>query len=175
MKEIESQVKYRFAVQILFFDCEQFILRTIANCAPFVEKIFITYSPEPWSAYNKNARDLFKNPSNPEILKQSPHFGKVELIEGIWDTEEEQRNDCLKKAKEQGFDYLIIQDADEFYLPEEYEKNIQGIATFPNYNYYRNPWYFFWKSTNVRPYLKTPLGFNECFANQLPNRYQIRK
>ena len=172
--------QYRFAVQILFYDCEQFILRTIENCAPFVEKVYITYSPEPWSAYNKNARSLYGNPSNPDILNFSAYESKIELIAGNWESEEEQRNECLLKARSEGFDYLIIQDADEFYLQGEYLKNLQGIIDNPDHDYYRNPWLTFWKSTNyillnrypyyymngswVKPYRSTILGFNACFA-----------
>lgn len=173
-----ENLQLRFAVQILYYDCDELILRTIANCAQFVEKIYVVYSPEPWSAYNKVARKEFKNPSKPEILNDSPYRDKVELISGVWDTEEDQRNACLAKARQDGFDYLIVQDADEFYLPEEYEKNIREIVANPHYSYYRNPWYFFWKSTRyivlnrhflsyanaVKPYSLTPIAFNACFA-----------
>ena len=170
----------RFAVQILYFDCDQFILKTIENCAPFVDKIFIIYSPEPWSAYNKSARLNYKNPSNPEILKQSKYYSKIQLITGTWEREDDQRNECLEIAREQGFDYLIIQDADEFYNPEEYQKNINQIIANPDHLYYRCIWYIFWKSTkyvvlNFYPYFfgnqkyvpsykLTQLHFNPCFA-----------
>ncbi len=170
----------RIAVQILYFDCEQFILRTIENCAAYVEKIYIVYSLLPYSKYNSNARDQYTNPSSLEVLKQSPHFSKIELVEGVWDSEEEQRNTCLRRARDAGYDFLIIQDADEFYLPEEYEKNIKAMIQNPDYCFYRNPWYFFWKSTeyilinwhplvykNWResdPYKFTPFGYNACFA-----------
>lgn len=177
---------YRFAVQILFFDCDQFILRTIANCAPFVEKIFVTYSPEPWSAYNKEARKLYKNPSNPEILRQSSYYDKIQLVKGVWDTEEDQRNYCLDIAEEQGFDYLIIQDADEFYLPIEFKKNLDGIRKNPNYDYYRNPWYYFWKDTehvivsrysirnnSFKPYRKTIIAYNPNFAINIKRKIRF--
>jgi hypothetical protein len=170
----------RIAVQILYFDCEQFILRTIDNCGPFVEKIYIVYSELPYASYNANARKLYRNPSSLEVLKQSPYFDKIEIVEGVWDNEQDQRNQCLLKAKEDGFDFLIIQDADEFYLPEEYQKNIDGMLSNPNYYYYRNPWYFFWKTTNyileswhplaykswklLDPYSTTTIGYNTCFA-----------
>ncbi len=182
-QDLKPHVNYRFAVQILYFDCEQFILRTIANCAPFVEKIYVVYSPEPWSAYNKEARSLFKNPSNPEVIKQSPHYDKIEIIEGVWETEEDQRNAGLNKARADGFDFLIIQDADEFYLPEEYQKNIDEITENPNFDYYRNPWIFFWKNVNTilinyhpynygnahlaKPYKQSKFGYNANFAINL--------
>ena len=133
----------RFAVQILFYDCDQFILKVIENCAPFVEKIYVTYSPEPWNAYNKSARDHYKNPSNPEILKQSKHYSKIELISGVWEKEEDQRNECLERARKDGFDYMIIQDADEFYNPSEYQKNLDQIILNPDHHFYRCRWYLF--------------------------------
>lgn len=173
-------MNYKIAVMILFYDCEQFILKTIENCAPHVDKIFITYSPEPWSRYNKNARNNFKNNVNPKILNDSKYINKIQLIEGVWDTEEQQRNDCLKIAKEEGFDFLIIQDADEFYLPEEFKKNIDEISNCPDFDYYRNPWYFFWKNTKniivnwhpffynnniwIIPRKNTKFGYSACFA-----------
>lgn len=135
----------RIAVQILFYDCEQFILRVIANCAPFAEKIYVSYSPLPWG-YNPRARELFKNRSRPEVLKDSPYWSKIDLVEGDWLTEEEQRNEVVDRARREGFDLLIVQDADEFLLPEEYEANIAAMCREPQVPYFRNRWHLFWKS-----------------------------
>lgn len=173
----------KLAVQILYYDCEQFILRTLENCYRHVDKIYILYSPEPWSAYNHEARELYPNPSSVEILKGSKYFDKIEILEGVWDTEEDQRNHCVRIAKEEGFDYLIIQDADEFYSEEEYEKNLNGIGLCPDEDFYRTKWYLFWKDINtivehiyplnhgnsqyVKSYHRTPFGFNACFAINL--------
>lgn len=173
----------KLAVQILYFDCEQFIFRTLENCYRHVDKIYVLYSPEPWSAYNINARELFSNPSNLDVIKESKYFDKIEILEGLWDTEEDQRNDCVRIAKEEGFDYLIIQDADEFYSDEEYVKNLNGISCCPDKDFYRTKWFVFWKDINtivehiyplnygnsqyVKPYRRTPYGFNACFAINL--------
>lgn len=172
----------RFCALILFYDCDQFILRTIANCAPHVEKIFVSYSPFPWM-YNSQAREKFKNPSNPELLKQSAHWEKIELVCGDWKTEEDQRNEVLEKAKREGFDYLIIQDADEFFRYEDYASNLQEIIANPGYPFYRTPWYQFWKSLDQivlcrysflyrhgRPEVKlrhTPISYSMAFAIDL--------
>ncbi len=137
----------KFAAQILFYNCDQFILRTIANCSVHVDCIFVLYSPQPWSAYNKEARNNFPNRSNPELLRQSPHFEKIQLLEGTWDTEEAQREACRIIAKDQGFDFLIVQDADEFYLPQDYAANIRQMELNPGYEVYQTPWINFWKST----------------------------
>ena len=71
----------RYAVLILFYDCDQFILRTIDNCAPHVEKIYVSYSPYPWS-YNPEAREKYRNPSSPDLIKNSRHWNKIQLVEG---------------------------------------------------------------------------------------------
>lgn len=138
----------KFAVMILMFNAEKFILRTIENCGPFVDKIFVGYSKVPWNAYNKNARIEFVNQSNVELLKESKFYNKLEIVEGIWDTDEGQRNAILKCARDQGFDYMIFQDADEFYLPEDFQKNLQAISNHPGYMLYQTPWINFWKNLN---------------------------
>jgi len=142
---ITSSKKLRFAVHILMFDCSQFILRTIDNCAPFVEKIYIAYSELPWT-YNSEARNLYRNTTSKDIINESPHRHIIELVEGVWGNEEDQRNACLERAKADGFDYLIIQDADEFYTDEAYQVNLDEITRNPA-DIYTNPWYVFWKST----------------------------
>jgi len=135
----------RFSVQILMFDCDRFILPAIENCAPFVEKIYIARSDLPWS-YDPAAREKFSNKTSPDILRQSPHFDKIELVEGDWPTEEAQRNSCLERARAAGFDYMLIQDADEFYTREAYAANLRGIEENPGYDYYAAPFLGFWKS-----------------------------
>lgn len=137
--------KKKYAVQILFYDCDQFILRTIENCAPHVDKIYVTYSPFPW-AYNKEARDKFKNPSKLNIIENSKYRDLVEIIQGDWLTEESQRNEVLDKAKAEGYDYMIVQDADEFFHASDFVANLREIEANPDYAYYRTPWYQFWKS-----------------------------
>ncbi len=135
----------KFSVHVLLFSNEEYVLKMIQNCGDFVDKIYVAYSEFPWS-YNPNARNQFKNTSNPNVLKKSPYYDKIEVIEGVWDLDEDQRNSCLEKAKKDGYDYLLIQDADEFYLPEEYESNLQTLLDNPDYDYYYVPWYLFWKS-----------------------------
>lgn len=135
----------RFAAHVIMFDCDQFILRMIENCAPFVEKIYVAYSELAW-VYNPKAREKFKNTTNKDILKQSRYFSKVELIEGAWAFEEDARNACLERARADGFDYLIIHDVDEFYTREGYKNNIDGIIDNPGWDLYVTPWCSFWKN-----------------------------
>ncbi|WP_231506451.1 class I SAM-dependent methyltransferase [Paenibacillus sp. UNC451MF] len=137
--------KKRFAAHVLLFDCQKFILQMLENCGPHVEKIYVSYSEVPWR-YNPQAREEMKNTADPDILKQSPYADKIELITGVWDWEHDQRNSCLAKAKEDGFDFLLVHDADEYYTSEDYRRMLQTIADHPDHDYYVTPWCTFWKS-----------------------------
>ena len=43
----------KFGVHMLYFNQDKWILKTIENCAPFVDKIYIAWSEKPWN-YNEN-------------------------------------------------------------------------------------------------------------------------
>lgn len=148
----------RVAVQILYFNSHQFILRTLANCANHVDKIFLSYSPIPWSAYNSEARSTYKNQSLLELVRESIHYAKVEIVEGVWESEEEQREACRQLAVSQGFDFLIVQDPDEFYLPEDYEANIRQMESNPQYEVYQTPICNFWKTTKYAVMIRQHQG-----------------
>lgn len=135
----------KIAAHILYFDCEDKILAAIENCAPFVDKIYISYSKYPWS-YNLEAQEKYLNTSSLKALEKSKYKNKLEVIEGKWNLEENQRNECAKKAKAEGFDYLIVHDADEFYFFEDYKGNIEEIKKNPDFDLYRVPWISFWKN-----------------------------
>ena len=138
---------FRFASHTLLFDSEELTVKAIENIAPFVERVYVAYSRRPW-AYNAEARTEYQNSASPERLRGSKYSSKIEIVEGDWLTEEAQRNECADCAQRDGFDYLIVQDGDEFYLPSEIEKNLDGIRAEPDFYYYKNPWYLFWKSVN---------------------------
>lgn len=135
----------KFAAHVLLFDSQKWILKMIENCGPFVEKIYVAYSELPWT-YNPNARDNLKNTADPSILLNSQYANKIELIHGVWERDEDQRNACLDRAKADGMDFLIIQDADEFYKHSDYSRMIEQIANNPDYDFYKTPWCIFWKS-----------------------------
>lgn len=136
---------YRFAAHVLMFNVTPFIVRMIDNCGPFVEKIYVLYSELPYSV-NKKARSLYKNPTGKEILNGSKYPEKIKLIEGVWGRENDARNTALQLARSEDFDYLIIQDADEFYSEKDYKDNIETITRNSNSDFYTTPERVFWKS-----------------------------
>lgn len=157
----------KFAAHILMYNCDSTILKVIENCGDYVDKIYIAYSQFPWT-YNEKARANFKNSSDKAILKQSPYYHKIVIVEGEWDTEEDQRNACLMRAKADGIDYMIVQDADEFYHAGEFKQNLLEIAQNPGYELYLTPWISFWKSLDyilVDENSKEILGYPQFAVN----------
>jgi hypothetical protein len=157
----------KFATHVLLFSQDKWILKNIDNSGPFVDKIYISWSDEPWT-YNKDARGNFKNKSNLELLKKSKYYDKIEIISGVWDTEESQRNACVDKAKKDDIDYLITHDADEFYTYDTFAKLINDIKENPNYDFYTTPWVSFWKTFDniiVGENGSTIIGFPEIAIN----------
>jgi acetyltransferase-like isoleucine patch superfamily enzyme len=137
--------RFRFAAHVILFNCDRTITRMIKNCGPFVDKIYVAYSPVAWT-YNPEAREQIPNSTPLSILEKSEFSDKIEVIRGAWCTDEETRNACLERAKENGYDFLIIQDPDEFYFHADYARNIQDIIDHPCYEQYVTSWISFWKT-----------------------------
>ncbi len=135
----------KFSTQVLLFGNDKWIMKNIENSYPHVDKIYIAYSKYPWG-YNPKARELHTTELDLSIIRESIYFDKIVIIEGVWDTEEAQRNACLDMAKKDGMDYMFIHDADEFYTYSDFQKMIRWITSHPNFSLYRCPWYNFWKT-----------------------------
>jgi len=130
------------------YNVSRFILPVIDNCGPFVDKIYLTWSEFPWSEYNASARGKYKNPTPAEIIESSPWRSKIELIKGEWRNEVDQRNEVLDRARAEGFDWMIVQDADEFYTKADYTKNLTFMAAHPECDFMKAKWMVFWKTTD---------------------------
>lgn len=137
----------KIATHVLVFGQEKWVMKNIENAYPHVDKIYLSYGYYPWT-YNSQARGNYKNTFDLNQLLTSKYSDKVVSICGIWNTEEEQRNACVDQAIEDGMDYLIIHDADEFYFHNEFESAINEIKANPNNDYYAIAWYCFWKNFN---------------------------
>ena len=136
----------RIAVHILGYNVNRFIGLAIENASPNVEKIYVAYSKYPWT-YDKSAKDKYINPTTIEIIKNSDKFEKVEIIEGCWENEESMRNECLQRAKADGYDWLIIQDADEFYTKNSWKNLINIMNSEIDADQIITTGYNFWKSS----------------------------
>lgn len=137
----------KFAILTLAFYGSKTLDRMLMNTGGFVDKIYLSHSPIPWSKYNPEARTMFKSDFDIDKISKLPYYEKIELLQGVWESDEAQREHALKQARADGIDYLIVQDSDEFYLPEDFQKNLDGIRANPDHPVYVCPWVKFWKNT----------------------------
>lgn len=137
--------RVKIATHQCLFGQEKWVLKSLENCYPFVDKIYLSYSELPWG-YNTSARTQYKNNLNLDIIKNSRFMDKIEFIYGDWITDEAQRNACADKAAADGYDILMIQDSDEFYSNRDFQNIIDYLTECPNYDVYTCAWLCFWKT-----------------------------
>lgn len=170
--------RIKIATHQCIFNQNKWLLKNIENCYPFVDKIYLAHSNLPWN-YNSSARETYHNDTDLDIIKSSKFMDKIEIIQGDWLTETDQRNACVEKAKNAGFDYLIIQDTDEFYLELDYIKIIDYIKGDPNHDVYKCGWISFWKSLEwvvVNQKMEIIIGYPQIAINLKNNiRFNDRR
>lgn len=136
----------RIASHTLGFNVSRFLPGVIDNAAPFVDKIFVALPSRPWN-YNPFMRATVLNSTTIDDFRASKNFDKIEFVIGDWETEEDTRNACLNVAREQGFDWLITQDADEFYSISAWNQALDRLESSPkNIGCFKTTWFNFWKS-----------------------------
>lgn len=135
----------KIALQVIAFNVDTWLDKMLKNAAPFVDKIFIAYPPRPW-AYSDYARKHLVNPTQIQNYKLETLPCETEIVQGDWRYEEETRNNLLNLAREEGFDWMVIQDADEFYTKESWERLIDVMNQNSEADLIITPWLNFWKS-----------------------------
>ena len=157
----------KFGTHMLLFGQDKWAMKYIESAYPHFDRIYVAYSKLPWN-YNPSARKTYVNAFDLNVIKNSKFIDKVTIIEGDWLTEEEQRNACYDKAKQDGIDYLMIRDADEFYHNADFIKMKEHIQANPNHEIYKSAWICFWKTLE---YILVPnrnniiVGYPEIFIN----------
>ncbi len=113
----EPSPKLRFASLTLAYNQEDYLEYCLRSIAPFAGTLFVMFSKRPWVRYNPVARQEFQRLDNTgrilaRLQADLPH---LRVITGEWDCEEDMRNEGLAAAREAGYDFLLVVDADEFY------------------------------------------------------------
>ncbi|MEZ0485106.1 hypothetical protein [Fibrella aquatica] len=138
----------QIAAHVLAYNVNRFIEPVIRNLSPHVDKVYIAHSDKPWG-YVESSRLNAVNPTTLSSLKDiALKNSKVEIICGDWVTEEDMRNDCLSRARNEGFDWLIVQDADEFYTDQAWNNIKKTLLSNKSDNSLKTTWYNFWKSSD---------------------------
>jgi hypothetical protein len=120
----------QIAAHVLAYNVTSTLRAVLENISPHVDKIYIAYPMRPW-CYVPESRATMVNPTSLiDVLTASKGLN-VEVLEGDWETDEGSRNACLQRAKEEGFDWFLTQDADEFYTDHSWQPSVsaqEGIA-----------------------------------------------
>lgn len=136
----------QIALHVLAYDVTQWINPMLRNAAPHVDKIYLAYAKRPFN-YIPESRKTRTNPTRLEDIDLSGIENKVEIIEGDWELEENTRNHCFERAKADGFDWMIIQDADEFYTEADWAQIRRELQRELKVDVIKTTWYQFWKSS----------------------------
>lgn len=137
----------QIAAHVLAYNVSRFIQPVLRNVEPFVDKIYVAHSIHPWD-YAPGARETKVNPTTVAEIRGAGVGSKLEIIEGDWLDEESMRNACLDRAKSEGFDWLITQDADEFYQDNSWQRIRDILLRSISEEHFITTWYNFWKSSH---------------------------
>ena len=127
------------------FNQEKWIMHNLENAYSHVDKIYVMHAQLPWG-YKPDAREKYSNKFDLNIIKKSPYIDKISIIEGDWLDDTGQRNFCLQQAKKDGVDFLMVQDADEFYFHDDFDKLRKFVENNEQYDVFDVNLYAFWKS-----------------------------
>src|SRR5262245_38777830 len=133
--------KMKIAAHLIAYNVSRFIPHVLENIGPHVDKIFVAFPSRPWS-YNAKSRSEKKNPPTLGMIDSSNWNHKIEIIHGDWERDEDTRNSCLERARNEGFEWLITQDADEFYTDASWDQINVCLKNMPTeINAVRTTWF----------------------------------
>jgi hypothetical protein len=107
----------KFAALLIVYKQEEYLEYCIRALAGHVDSIMVLFCERPFIAYNPQARQMFSelDSSRSIIDKLKTEIADLIVVEGIWDAEEEMRNEGLNRLRAIGIDVCLIIDADEIY------------------------------------------------------------
>lgn len=137
----------KIAAHVLAYNVTRFLKPVLENLEPHVDKIYIAHAEKPFG-YIEKSRETLRNPTKIADIQAASSSNKIEVISGDWKTEEDMRNDCLIKARQEGFDWFITQDADEFYSETAWKQIKNILLRNKSDDHFITTWYNFWKSSH---------------------------
>ena len=135
----------RIALQVIAFNVDTWINQMLVNASPHVDKIFLAYPDRPWN-YNPEARLSLRNPTDLESISFHDLPCDVEVVRGDWERDEDTRNALLVRARIQGYEWMVIQDADEFYTEKSWHRLKSLMMNDEESDLLITPWFNFWKN-----------------------------
>jgi hypothetical protein len=136
----------KIAVHVLTYNVSRFIAHMLANVEPHVDRIYLAHAERPFG-YIPESRYKYINPTTISELALANKSSKIKIITGDWLDEDSMRNTCLEAARDEGMDWLITQDADEFYSEKGWTQILHELKNDRVSDEIVTTWYNFWKSS----------------------------
>lgn len=137
----------KLAAHMLAYNVDRYLPAAVTSLLPHVDRLYVAYPSRPFS-YIPESRSSLGNPTPKSILDPFLSSGKIEIIEGDWEREEQTRNACFERARQEGFDWLLTIDADEFYSDESWDQAKTYLKTHSKARVVATTWYNFYKSSH---------------------------
>ena len=154
---------------VIAFNVDLWIYNMLKNGRDWIDTFYIAYPKRPW-CYSEEQRLTNENPTTLDRAKLDSLNIDYKIIEGDWKYDEDTRNAIRCIAKADGCDWLVVQDADEFYTEEGWSE----LTEIMKQNLGRNiaittKWLNFWKSNEyiIINHDGSSLSSNECAALSL--------
>jgi hypothetical protein len=113
------------------YNQEHFIRQWVENATHYADIALVMFSEQPWT-YNPEARKIARPDRTGVILRElEQKYHNLVVIRGDWNDETGERNSAIKEAQRLGGKYLLIVDADEFFVISEVERAKQYIQHHP--------------------------------------------
>ena len=113
---------------------EAFIEYSMRSVYPFVDKILIARGTKSWAVGANGVRydpiDDVKGKIKHFMENEDPE-NKVELFEGTWVSDTEQRNFLIDKSNDIGMNYALLVDTDEVWEPQDLKTLLKAIKDNP--------------------------------------------
>lgn len=117
-----------FASQTLAFGCERMLEPALRNALPWVERIYLAVPRYSW---HRVRGQRVANPTTgaaiAALCRRLPGGQRIRMVCGDWPSEAEQRNALLQLARQDGFRFCLIHDADEFYSEDSWRQLLSAM------------------------------------------------
>jgi hypothetical protein len=143
------------AVYVMFDDLEYLDL-SLSTVTQVMDQAYILLNEKTWRGnYTRDTEQVKKDLTS--IVDKYP--GKVQVIETNFNEEHEQRNFGIEISRQNGFEWSLIIDTDEFYTVSQLQmlKHVPiGFPGIQSVNSVSAHWYTYWKYQDKTLYVISP-------------------
>jgi len=145
-------LKPTFAAVYCVYDDVAWLEDSIESIYHAVDAVYFLVSDRPWYGQQTDNRTTLKH-----IMAFPDPYNKINIVEGTWTNETDQRNAGLEIIKDKGYTYCFVIDADEIYEPAELNRMIDLVISNPKTDCWHISLDTYWKSYRYRIEPREPL------------------